>query len=661
MKHIATRSSNQNSGGLAVGPPHTGGGIKFPVAGKTIEVEGEEIAICASAYASTKQYKLTGTPKEILKVIELDHGCNVGELTQLTGGEYIICKRVVKLDKKVKASGTPKEIINYLQSLGGCRVENIKVDKPCDHGCDHDKKEDGGEVTPRQISNNLDKKLESLGFVRNAQYRFGKTTASELDYVTAFYSEKLQLYCIRGIHKFKTPLGENSSGIIFDFSNETEFWHKLKSYFPDIVLEDGGEIPNKPFPFFTIATLNQAISVLQGSPILTDAEFNFYKALYNDISAGKKYNRPGLEKLGKEHGITKFRSLKELAELAYVTLYRSVAMDPDLTVDEKYTGIQAIYHNQQNMNFGDQETLRLQQYSTPAPIAFLMGQWCLDEKRQVEYPAVLRAYKQKISGSGYKAFKGISTGGEEYKVEFADGYTFTTMRAHNREDAISQAKRKYYNTLDEWATSANIWAFEPSAGNGLLSVALNPDTTTVNELDPLRNKSLQIQGFAAVHNEDASRPLDFVNGDFDIVLSNPPFGSAPPVVFGDFKITGLEHVMICYALQKMKDDGRAAFIIGGHTKYDHKGRLVGRDREFFQFLIKNYQLLDVINVDGSLYAKQGTTVPIRIILIKGKKNSELNFPLYKDNQPLLERLSPQIIYNFMDLKKRIYGQGKIID
>ena len=113
--------------------------------------------------------------------------------------------------------------------------------------------------------------------------------------------------------------------------------------------------------------------------------------------------------------------------------------------------------------------------------------------------------------------------------------------------------------------------------------------------------------------------------------------------------------MIAYALEKMAPDGKAAFVIGNHTKYDLKGRLVGRDKQFLQFLSKSYQLLDVINVDGSLYGRQGTTFPIRVILINGRQKSDTNFPLYVENEKLFKRLSPTIIYNFMDLKKRIYG------
>ena len=84
---------------------------------------------------------------------------------------------------------------------------------------------DGGEV-----SKNVDSKLKELGFVfNNSNYRYGKTI-DEQDYITAFYDKTKGLYKIRGTHKFKTPLGENSVGIQFDFDNEKEFYNKINEY-----------------------------------------------------------------------------------------------------------------------------------------------------------------------------------------------------------------------------------------------------------------------------------------------------------------------------------------------------------------------------------------------------------------------------------------------
>lgn len=54
-------------------------------------------------------------------------------------------------------------------------------------------------------------------------------------------------------------------------------------------------------------------------------------------------------------------------------------------------------------------------------------------------PAIFSA-KQESIGGGYKAFKGLG-GGKQYVVVFNDGYSFNTMRASDRNDAINEAAR----------------------------------------------------------------------------------------------------------------------------------------------------------------------------------------------------------------------------
>ena len=99
---------------------------------------------------------------------------------------------------------------------------------------------DGGE-----ISKNINKKLMDIGFNFNPHsYRYGKTI-DEQDYITAYYDKNKGIYKIRGVHKMKTSLGENSVGIQFDYDNETDFFNKINEYLkkiPNNRLEEGGVI-----------------------------------------------------------------------------------------------------------------------------------------------------------------------------------------------------------------------------------------------------------------------------------------------------------------------------------------------------------------------------------------------------------------------------------
>jgi hypothetical protein len=166
--------------------------------------------------------------------------------------------------------------------------------------------------------------------------------------------------------------------------------------------------------------------------------------------------------------------------------------------------------------------------------------------------------------------------------------------------------------------------FEPSAGNGLLTIAANPSQCTVNEIDTIRRRNLETQDYSLVMNQDATRPFKGLDKKFDAILTNPPFGNMETEVMWDtFPIKPLEHVMALRALDCMKGEGRAAIIIGGHTKWDEKGRIqAGKNRIFFNYLYSRYNVVDIINIDGGkLYSRQGTSFDVRLILINGRKQT----------------------------------------
>ncbi len=169
----------------------------------------------------------------------------------------------------------------------------------------------------------------------------------------------------------------------------------------------------------------------------------------------------------------------------------------------------------------------------------------------------------------------------------------------------------------------NISVFEPSAGNGLLTIAANPSRVIVNEIDELRRSNLADQGYRQVLNQDATNPFKDFEKKFDAVITNPPFGLLDrEVKYETFTIEVLDHLMALRTLDCMKDNGKAAIIIGGHTRYDKKGRIQkGKNRFFFNYLFSRYNVVDVIPIDGSkLYSRQGTSFDTRLMLIDGRKS-----------------------------------------
>lgn len=268
--------------------------------------------------------------------------------------------------------------------------------------------------------------------------------------------------------------------------------------------------------------------------------------------------------------------LQELAETAIVKRARGIASSESTNNAEKFKRIKALYENQPSLNQRDSERVMKQQYSTPAPYAFLADMY--------------------VKGNG----KVIES------------------------------------------------ALEPSAGNGMLTIGLPMDKVHVNDIDAQRLANLRRQSFKNVTSQDGTQP--FADKDVDVVVTNPPFGSATPKEYDGYKISSLEGQMAINALDSMKGDGRAAIIIGGNTEYAKNGSLNPKDKAFLGYLYSHYNVEDVINVDGSLYAKQGTSYPTRIILINGRRNYD---PEHKVFPPVEKEARAEAVKDYDELYKRI--------
>lgn len=297
-----------------------------------------------------------------------------------------------------------------------------------------------------------------------------------------------------------------------------------------------------------------------------------------NIKLGFKHKFNGiveLRKIAERVGLKDIKDtdLQELAETAIVKRARGIASSESTNDAVKFERIKTLYENQPSLNQRDSERVMKQQYSTPAPYAFLADMY--------------------VKGNG----KVIES------------------------------------------------ALEPSAGNGMLTIGLPMDKVHVNDIDAQRLANLRRQGFKNVTSQDGTQP--FADKDVDVVVTNPPFGSATPKEYDGYKISSLEGQMAINALESMKDDGRAAIIIGGKTEYAKNGSLNPKDKAFLGYLYSHYNVEDVINVDGSLYAKQGTTFPTRIILINGRRLNENAFP------PVKDKARAETVKDYDKLYKRI--------
>ena len=193
----------------------------------------------------------------------------------------------------------------------------------------------------------------------------------------------------------------------------------------------------------------------------------------------------------------------------------------------------------------------------------------------------------------------------------------------------NRIKMQQYSTPLPMAWIANHFAMtnkaggkvlEPTAGNGMLVFTVPVEQVHANELDETRLDNLREQGFAEVTQQDATEP--FEGGmQYDVVIANPPFGKREAVEYDGKMIPGLDPQITLNALASMKDDGRAAIIIGGNMEYASNGAIKSM-KPFFTYLYDHYNVKGVIDMSGGLYAKQGTTFPTRMILIDGRRSDE---------------------------------------
>jgi len=322
---------------------------------------------------------------------------------------------------------------------------------------------------------------------------------------------------------------------------------------------------------------------------LSQDHLRYVSAVETLLRAFASGNKRSVEKLAATFGITNQNLVKELTELAIVLVAREIAQDEKHTILQRYQQIVDLYNHQVNLSHRTSHSMIFQQYSTPAPIAFLAGTYVMD--------------------------------GQDKGVQY------------NKKGKITQ-----YPVY-----------FEPSAGNGLLTIALPLERTWVNEVDEVRSANLATQGFLKQTYLDSSEPFISEYRSFDGVITNPPFGTLDKtVMYDEFRINVLDHLMALRALDTMRDKGRAAIIIGGHTSWDEQGRIqAGKNRIFFNYLYNHYYVDDVLNLDGhKLYSRQGTAFDVRLILISGRRpKSEGYAPLKSEKDT--------IVSTFDDLWNRV--------
>lgn len=341
--------------------------------------------------------------------------------------------------------------------------------------------------------------------------------------------------------------------------------------------EDDGKTGEK---LLEIAAKQAGIPTAEPAPTADEPQnasdtYRFAEELAKLYADGEKFDFGKAKTINRQKGYNfTTNQLMQACELAVVIRATQIAQGHEImTLKERYDQLVDLYGRQVTIQPKDSRASSLQQYSTPAPLAFLLG--C-----------------------------------------FVDNW----LRPN--------ATRNY---------------FEPTAGNGLLTIALDHSLTTVNELDDVRFHNLQQIGYQHCYNEDICNPskeayMLNIKNEYAGVIMNPPFDKLDKNDFLTRKATiegreatytfeRLDHKIAILSLEKMRDDGRAAIIIGGKMavklgdwkeSYWKNGAIFGQYRTFITYLNRQYNIVDVLYINGDLYRKQGTTFPIVAILIDGR-------------------------------------------
>jgi len=185
--------------------------------------------------------------------------------------------------------------------------------------------------------------------------------------------------------------------------------------------------------------------------------------------------------------------------------------------------------------------------------------------------------------------------------------------------------------------------YEPTAGNGMLTVGANPELLTANELDISRykflSKMLAKEGATITQENALEQEID--PNSFDVVIENPPFGKVG-------NISNIDHDIAMKSLEAMKEDGRAVLILGGVQANTEEGRREGyrgkAKREFYYNLYNKYNVVDHFTAGGNMYAKQGTTYPVDLIVIDGVGKSQRDLPAAD---------LPELITSYEQLKEKL--------
>lgn len=334
--------------------------------------------------------------------------------------------------------------------------------------------------------------------------------------------------------------------------------------------EDAGRGEPPPAPQETLPE-DKEPSAPESKPVQDRPE------LAKEEEGGRDSSKGTRERLDEGEDLSKLkldgRDAEEAAEMATVLAAKNVVQQ-GASEGDTFDALVDLYKRQPRMQTRTSTTILKQQFSTPAPLAYVAG---------------------KIVG-----------------IDQPDAEVFEPTGGHGMLlTAMLDLRDVIFNELDSdrYTRVSNALPIGTMASYDAAAIAPFGEYNTVIANPP----------FGTVRGEDGkARKFTYRLGK------------------RAFQTGHIDHAIVAKSLEQLPDDGRAVFIIGSQKSLKagaearqaarKKAYGTGQKRIFFRELYENWNVVHHVTISGDLYKSQGATWPVDVIVIDGRGASSLERP-----------------------------------
>lgn len=110
-----------------------------------------------------------------------------------------------------------------------------------------------------------------------------------------------------------------------------------------------------------------------------------------------------------------------------------------------------------------------------------------------------------------------------------------------------------------------------------------------------------------------------------VISNPPFGGLQPARIIDGLNVTRLDHLILMRSLAARKADGRGVYIISSDRENIFPGKaglISGGSKNLMNWLADHYVIEDAVEINGKIYAKQGASAPVRMLTIGRRRSQE---------------------------------------